>query len=44
MHTEHNSAFFEPIKEEVMAPDNESLEKSKVLLIRHATTEFNVEH
>ena len=43
-HAEHNSAFFEPIKEEVLPPDNESLEKSKVLLIRHATTEFNVEH
>ena len=31
-HAEHNSAFFEPIKEEVLPPDNESLEKSKVLL------------
>ena len=28
----------------MLPPDNESLEKSKVLLIRHATTEFNVEH
>ena len=40
-----NSAVFQAkITEEVAAPDAKNLEEATVLLIRHATTHFNVEH
>ena len=40
-----NSAVFQAtITEEVAAPDSNDLEQATVLLIRHATTHFNVEH
>ena len=38
------SVFMQKITEEVAAPDPSDLKESTVLLIRHATTPFNVEH
>lgn len=38
------SVFMQKIADEVEAPDANDLQESTVLLIRHATTPFNVEH
>ena len=38
------SVFMQKISEDVAAPDANDLLESSVLLIRHATTSFNVEH
>jgi len=38
------SVFMTKIEEEVAAPNPDDLKESRVLLIRHATTQFNVEH